>query len=83
MGSQGADLMMSSAAYKAFPYSVECKNQEKFTTLYKFYQQSVDQEDSYEPLLVIKQNHKKPLVVIDAEAFMDIILGPPCQDEQD
>jgi len=68
---------MSSAAYKKFPYSVECKNQEQFKTLYKFYQQAVDQDDGYTPLLVVKMNHKKPLVVMDAEEFLDLTVGVP------
>ena len=77
MGSQGADLIMASAAYKEFPFSVECKNQEKFKGIYDVHQQAVDQEDGYIPLGVIKMNRKKPLVVLDAEAFMDIVLGAP------
>ena len=39
MGSNGDDIMLSPYARKLFPYSIECKNQEKFAPLYSFYKQ--------------------------------------------
>ena len=70
MGAGGEDLMFSSSARGAFPYSVECKNQESIN-VWKAYEQAVFNSGAYEPLLVIKKNRKNPLVVMDAEYFID------------
>ena len=82
MGTQGADLLLSRAAYETFPYSIECKNQEKFKGIYDIVQQAIDQDDGYEPLVILKMNHKKPLVVLDAEHFFDLVLQNPGQNEE-
>jgi hypothetical protein len=34
------------------------------------YQQAIDNSGDYEPILVMKKNGKKPLVVLDAENFI-------------
>jgi hypothetical protein len=40
--------------------------------VYNYYDQACT-HGLVEPLLVMKQNKRKPLVVLDAEAFFDII----------
>ena len=69
MGSQGEDLIMARAARKKFPLSIECKNQES-VNVWKSYQQAAENSGEYEPIVVIKRNQSKPLVVIDAEYFV-------------
>jgi hypothetical protein len=69
MGSSGEDLIMARAARKKFPYSIECKNQER-VNVWESYKQALENSGDYEPIVVIKKNHHKPLVVIDAEAFI-------------
>ena len=69
MGAGGEDLIMARAARKKFPYSVECKNQEK-VNLWEAYNQACDNSGNYEPIVVLKRNNQKPLVLIDAEYFM-------------
>ena len=69
MGSSGEDLIMARAARKKFPYSIECKNQER-VNVWESYKQALANCGKYEPIVVIKKNHHKPLVVIDAEAFI-------------
>ena len=71
MGAGGEDLIMARAARKKFPYSVECKNQEK-VNLWEAYNQACDNSGNYEPIVVLKRNNQKPLVLIDAEYFMKL-----------
>ena len=71
MGAGGEDLIMSRAARKSFPYSVECKNQEKIN-IWKAYQQASENSGDYTPIVVLKRNNVKPLVLIDAEEFVNI-----------
>jgi hypothetical protein len=69
MGSSGEDIIMGKQTRQIFPYSVECKNQEA-VNVWKAYEQAESNCGKYEPLVVIKRNRSKPLVVIDAEHFV-------------
>ena len=72
MGAGGEDLIMARQnAREKFPYSVECKNQEKLN-IWESYSQAVDNCKDYEPVVVIKRNNHKPLVVVDAEYFVGL-----------
>ena len=72
MGAGGEDLIMSRAARHKFPYSVECKNQERLN-IWQAWEQANGNKGIYEPLVVIKKNGVRPLVVLDAENFLDMI----------
>jgi len=72
MGAGGEDLIMSKAARNKFPYSVECKNQEKLN-IWAAWDQANGNKGLYEPLVVIKKNGVRPLVVLDAENFLEMI----------
>jgi len=72
MGAGGEDLIMSKAARTKFPYSVECKNQERLN-IWSAWEQAESNKGIYEPIVVIKKNKQRPLVVLDAENFLDII----------
>jgi len=72
MGAGGEDLIMSKAARNKFPYSIECKNQERMN-IWSAWDQANNNKGIYEPLVVIKKNGVKPLVVLDAENFLDMI----------
>ena len=69
MGAGGEDLIMARAAREKFPYSIECKNQES-VNVWKSYEQAKENSGNYEPLVIIKRNNTKPLVLIDAEYFV-------------
>ena len=69
MGSGGEDLIMARAARSKFPYSIECKNQES-VNVWKSYAQAKGNAGEYEPLVVLKRNNTKPLVLLDAEYFI-------------
>jgi len=71
-GENGEDLKLSRIARRLIPYQWECKNQEKFKTIYSFWDQSV-RHGKYEPVLVVKQNSRRSLAVIDLDQFIDLI----------
>ena len=72
MGAGGEDLIMARAAREKFPYSIECKNVEKLN-VWEAYEQAKSNCNDYEPLVVMKKNQKKPLVVIDANYFISLV----------
>ena len=74
MGDSGEDVLLSPAARKLFPFSIECKNQEKLN-IWESYKQASDNAGKYEPIVVIKRNNQKPLVLIDAEYFVRLHNG--------
>ena len=71
MGAGGEALIMARAAREKFPYSIECKNQESLN-IWKAYEQATENSGNYEPVVFIKRNNQKPLVVIDAEYFITL-----------
>lgn len=71
MGAGGEDLIMARAAREKFPMSIECKNQEK-VNVWKSYDQAKANCNDYEPVLFMKKNNSKPLVVVDAEYFVSL-----------
>ena len=72
MGAGGEDLIMARAAREKFPFSIEAKNQEKLN-VWEAYKQASENSGDYEPLVVLKRNNHKPLVLIDAESFVKLI----------
>ena len=71
-GQNGEDLKISRNGRRLIPYQFECKNQEKFKILYSFYDQAC-KHGKLEPVLVIKQNTRRSLAVIDLDQFIDLI----------
>ena len=69
MGAGGEDLIMARDARQKFPFSIECKNQVKLN-VYDAYAQACANAGAHEPILFMKKNRKKPLVVLDAEWFI-------------
>ena len=72
MGCGGEDIQLSPAARQKFGFSVECKNVERLN-VWDAYDQAMANSGDYEPLLIMKKNRKKPLVVMDAEAFISLM----------
>ena len=71
MGAGGEDLIMSRSAREKFPYSIECKNQESLN-IWKSYEQAQQNSGNYEPIVVLKRNNIKPLVLVDADYFIEL-----------
>lgn len=73
MGETGEDIKLSSKARQVFPYSVECKSLKKIA-VYNYYDQALSNTpDGCSPLVVLKQDRRKPLVLLDLEKFMELI----------
>ncbi len=71
MGAGGEDLIMARAARQKFPHSIECKNVEKLN-IWDAYEQASANCGDYEPIVVMKKNGNKPLVVVDAEYYIQL-----------
>lgn len=71
MGAGGEDVTMARVAREKFPYSIECKNQER-VNVWSAYDQASGNSNNYEPLVVIKKNRTKALVLLDAEYFINL-----------
>lgn len=71
MGAGGEDVQLSSQARSLFNYTVECKNR-KAIAVYKDYEQACT-HGLVEPLVILKQNLSKPLALVDAQHFLDLV----------
>jgi hypothetical protein len=72
MGQSGEDILLSHNARMKFPFSVECKNTEKLN-LWAAWEQANSNKGIYYPLLVVKRNGQQPLVVVEADIFMELV----------
>jgi hypothetical protein len=71
-GENGEDIKLSRIARRLIPFQFEAKSQQKFRTLYSFYDQS-SKHGPHEPALIVKQNSRRALAVIDLDQFIDLI----------
>ena len=71
MGSHGEDVVMSQFAKEQLPATFECKSLAKIA-VYRYYEQCEKHGDG-EPVVIIKENGKAPLAVIDAELLFDLM----------
>jgi hypothetical protein len=69
MGASGEDVQLSPRARSYLPVSIECKSYKEMA-VYKWYEQAKVNSGGNIPLLVIKANNKKPLVVIDLDRYL-------------
>lgn len=76
MGASGADIQLSPLAGTLFPYSVECKARAK-ASIFKFLEQAQTEAkregNGREPLVVLKANNKKPVVIVDLDHFFSLL----------
>ncbi len=72
MGAQGVDVQLSPAAQKLFPFDIECKAVERINVWEAWKQASANAKKN-DPILFIKRNRVRPLVVLDAEQFISIM----------
>ena len=72
MGESGADVQLMGDLKMRFPYAIECKNQEKLKGIYDVLAQAESHSTYLQPLAVLKMNRKNPIVVLDAEHFLEV-----------
>ena len=73
MGQAGTDIALIGEARKAFPFSVECKRQEKLS-IPKWIEQCKDnQMKDTAWLLVSKRSREKPVAIIDLDQFFHLL----------
>ena len=73
MGAGGEDILFSQEAGDRLGISIECKSRSS-VGVYAVYSQAADNTpEGREPVLVVKQNHSKPLAVIDAEYYFSLL----------
>ncbi len=73
MGQSGTDIRLVADAKDDLPYSIEAKNQERWS-VHKWIDQAIaNQEPGTDWLLICKRNRKQPVVVMDAERFFAVL----------
>jgi len=72
MGQQGEDIQLSPHARKSLPFQIECKNKKEVAVI-NWLEQQAASHGNHIPIVVAKQNHSKPVVVIDAETFFKLM----------
>lgn len=71
-GATGEDLMFSPKARLWLPISIECKSRSSIV-VYKWLEQAKSNSKENVPIVFAKGNHQKPIVIIDAIDFFDLI----------
>jgi len=73
MGQSGVDVRLIGEALRRFPFSVECKAQETWSVPAWVEQAKGNQIAGTDWLLVMKKNHMKPIVAMDADRFFELL----------
>jgi len=73
MGQSGTDVRLIGEAQERFPFSVECKNQETWAIPQWIRQAQANQKEGTHWLLIAKRNRTKPVVIMDAKAFFNLL----------
>ena len=73
MGQSGTDVRLIGEAREKFPWSVECKRQEKWS-IHDWIKQAEDNKmKNTDWIVVARKSRKKAVVILDAEVFFDIL----------
>ena len=71
MGVTGEDVQLSQTAKDLLQIQIECKNRAKIA-VFQDYAQAKTHGKS-EPVVVLKQNHSKPLALIDLDYYISLL----------
>jgi hypothetical protein len=75
MGAQGEDVQLSPKAREILPYAIETKSRRRIA-VYRYYEQAQEHAEEAgqgtKPLVVIKENGKDPLVLVDMDLFFKL-----------
>ena len=69
---KGEDILLSETARKLLPYSIECKMRAKIA-VYEWMEQAQKNCGANTPLVVLRANYKKPMVLIDLDDFLRLL----------
>ena len=72
MGQSGVDIKLYAKAKEMFPFSVECRNRERWDIPAWIKQIKSIQNEGTDWLLVISKNRYTPVIIMDANAFFDL-----------
>ena len=72
MGDSGEDILLSPAARRVFPFSVECKNQEKLN-IWSALEQAENNSENHTPLVIFKRNRTKTYAVLEFDKLLELI----------
>ena len=72
MGDSGEDILLSPAARKLFPFSVECKNQEKLN-IWGALEQAEENSGDHAPLVIFKRNRSKTYAILEFEELLKLL----------
>ena len=72
MGDSGEDILLSPAARRLFPFSVECKNQEKLN-IWGALEQAEDNSGNHTPLVIFKRNRTKTYAVLEFDKLLELL----------
>ena len=72
MGESGEDILLSPAARRVFPFSVECKSQEKLS-IWSSLEQAEDNSGDHTPLLIFKRNRSKTYAVLEFDELLKLL----------
>tara|TARA_B100000470_G_C19630776_1_gene319751 strand:+ start:49 stop:387 length:339 start_codon:yes stop_codon:yes gene_type:complete len=72
MGDSGEDILLSPAARKLFPFSVECKNQEKLN-IWSSLEQAEGNSGNHPPLVIFKRNRTKTYAVLEFDELLKLL----------
>lgn len=73
MGVCGEDIVLSPAARKFIPYSIECKNVERLNLWQCLKQAEGNTKEGCSPALIVKRNHSQPYVTITLEDWIELV----------
>ena len=72
MGDSGEDILLSPAARRLFPFSVECKNQEKLN-IWSALEQAENNSENHTPLVIFKRNRTKTYAVLEFDELLKLL----------
>ncbi len=72
MGDSGEDILLSPAARRVFPFSVECKNQEKMN-IWSSLEQAENNSGNHVPFLIFKRNRTKTYAVLEFDKLLELL----------
>ena len=72
MGDSGEDILLSPAARRLFPFSVECKNQEKLN-IWSALEQAEENSGDHSPLVIFKRNRTKTYAVLEFDKLLELL----------